>query len=165
MAGAESVAAAVAHVGDEGRGEGGVDRRNDKQGYERGAHTAVGAGSLCLAVDGLIGDPYGLEELGARRDKTGGRGCEALQEGVARQLTGDLAGSCAPHAVADNEGTALGVGPAGVLVDGADASEVRSHSERDHGVRRNGGAGERGHTCTLDGGRCFDIGRGDRLDL
>ena len=121
-----------------------------------GAHAVQAVRLLRVPVDGLVGSADGSMETGVGMvggirprawgavgwlwARSRGRAVrigmgEAVKEGLAGQMAGDLAGGGAAHAVADDEGSMLGQGGAGVLVGVADAAGMGEHGEGAVGAR------------------------------
>ena len=139
MASAKAVAAAISYMGEpESRRVGGT---SGKQRDEGGAHPGEMPRAAGLPVDGLIGGIDGSGEaslgLSGKAPVRGGRG-EVGEEGFGGEMAGDFAGGGSAYAVADDEGSDLRRGGAGVLVTAANEARVRQHGV-DESVRRHDG--------------------------
>jgi hypothetical protein len=131
MASAEAVTAAVAYVGEPEGGGCCVSVGNGgEQRDQRGAHSGKFEGLAGLLVDSLIGGMDGAAKAGLRFGGVvaigGGRG-EEVKEGFGGKAAGDLTRCGSAHAIANDEGSGLGSGGAGVLVALADEARVRQH--------------------------------------
>lgn len=127
MAATEAVTAAVADMR-EPEGVGVPGRR--KQRDQRGSHAGELRATARLLVDSLVGGAYGGGKAGFRLGcavaADGGLG-DSSEEGFGCEAAGDFAGGGSAHAVADDEGSGLGRGGAGILVAAANEARVREH--------------------------------------